>query len=88
MVIPLGTIVTPLSTHPSVRPPPKPPNAEDATSDPNLEQDPNVYFEENSPHQEEIITEMYVVSDKFYLEQPQDLTKLVNTSKVVQKYLQ
>ena len=80
----------PLSTHPSVsvRPLPKPPNAvEDATSSPNLEQDPNVDFEENSPHEEGIITETYVAPDQSYLEQLQELTKLVNTSKVVQKYL-
>ena len=59
----------------------------DATSSPNLGQDPNVDFEENSPHQEGIITEMYVAPDQSYLEQSQELTKLVNTSKVVQKYL-
>ena len=54
-MIPPGNIA-PLSTHPSVRPPLKPPNAnEDATSSPNLGQDPNVDFEENSPHQEELL---------------------------------
>ena len=76
-----------ISIHPSVILPPKPPNAEDATSSPNLGQDPNVDFEENAPHQEGIITEMYVAPDQSYLEQAQELTKLVNTSKVVQKYL-
>ena len=30
---------------------------------------------------------MYVAPDQSYLEQPQELTKLVNTSKVVQKHL-
>ena len=49
-----------IGTHPGVRLPPKPPNAGDAMSSPNLGQDPNVDFEENSPHQEGIITEMYV----------------------------
>ena len=78
----------PISTHPSVRPPPKPPNAvKEAMSSPNLGQDPNVDLEENSPHQEGIITEMYVAPDQSYLEQLQELTKLVNTSKAVQKYL-
>ena len=88
MVIPPGNII-PLSTHPSARLPPKPPNTNDkeGTSSPSLGQDPNVDFEENSPHQEEIITEMYVTLDQSYLEQPQELTELVNTSKVVQKYL-
>ena len=44
-------------------------------------------FEENSPHQEGIITDMYVTPDQSYIEQPQELTNLVNTSKLVQKYL-
>ena len=46
-----------------------------------------VDFEENLSHQEGIITEMYITPDLSYIEQPQKLTKLVNTSKVVQKYL-
>ena len=82
MVIPLGTLIPSISTHPSVRPPPKPPNAvTEATSSPNKD------FEENSPHQQGIITETYVAPDQSCLEQLQELTKLVNTSKVVQKYL-
>ena len=87
LIIPPRTIMPSSSTHPSVRLPTKPPNAEDATSSQNLGQDPNVDFEENSPHQEGIITETYVAQDQLYLEQPQELTKLINTSKVVQKYL-
>ena len=88
LVIPPGTIIPSISTHPSVRLLPKPLNAvEDATPSPNLGQDPNVDFEENSPHQYGIITETYVAPDQSYLEQLQELTKLVNTSKVVQKYL-
>ena len=72
---------------PSVIPPSKPPNVDNVTTSPNLGPEPNVYFEENSPHQEGIIAVMYVAPDQSYLEQPQELTKLVNTSKVVQKYL-
>ena len=56
---------------------PKPPNViEDATSSPNLGQDPNVDFEENSPYQERIITEMYVAPDQSYLEQPAGIDKI------------
>ena len=87
LIIPLGTIMPSIGTHPSVRLPPKPPNVEDTTSSPNLRQEPNVDFEENSLQQEGIITEMHVAPDQSYLEQLQELTKLVNTSKVVQKYL-
>ena len=88
LAIPLGNII-PISTHPSVRPPLKPPNTVDkgATSSPNLIQDPNVDCEENSPHQEGIIMETYITPEQSYIEQPQELKKLVNTSKVVQKYL-
>ena len=73
----------------SVRPPPKPPNTtgKGATPSPDLVQNPNMDFEENSPHQEGIIAEMYISPDQFYIEQPQKLTNLVNTSKLVQKYL-
>ena len=44
-------------------------------------------IEENSPHQEGIITKTYVAPDQSYLEQPQELIKLVNTSKFVQRHL-
>ena len=44
-------------------------------------QNPNFDFEENSPHQEGIITEMYISPDQSYIEEPQELTNLVNTSK-------
>ena len=87
LVIPPGTLIPSIGTQPSVRPHPKPPNVDNVTTSSNLGPKPNVDFEENSPHQEGIITEIYVVPDQSYLEQPQELTKLVNTSKVVQKYL-
>ena len=87
LIIPLGTIIPTIGTQPSVRLPPKPPNVEDVTTSPNLGKEPNVDFDENSPHQEGIITEMYVAPDQSFLEQQQELTKLVNTSKVVQKFL-
>ena len=86
LVIPLATLIPSIGMQPSVRPPPKPPNANNVTTSLNLGPEPNVDFE-NSPHQEGIITETYVAPEQSYLEQPQELTKLVNTSKVVQKYL-
>ena len=71
-----------------VRPPRKPPNAEkEVPSSSNVGQYQNMDFEENSPHQEGIIAETYVAPDQPYLKQPPELAKLVNTSKVVQKYL-
>ena len=88
LVLPPGNII-PISTHPSVRPSPKPPHTVDkgATSSPNLIQDPNVDSEENSAHQEAIITETYITPAQSDIEQPQKLTNLVNTSKLVQEYL-
>ena len=47
----------------------------------------NLDFEENSPHQEGIITEMYESPDKSYLEQPQELSDLVDSTKLIHKYL-
>ena len=87
IVIPLGAVIPPIVMPPSVRPSPKPPNVEKPTTSPNLGLDPNMDIEENSPHQGGIITKTYVVPGQSYLEQPQELIKLVNTSKVVQKYL-
>ena len=46
---------------------------------------PNVDFEENSPHQEGIISETYINTDQSYFERPQELIDLVNTTKLVQK---
>ena len=85
IVIPLGALIPPFVTPPSVRPPPKPPNIDSTTT--SLGPDPKMDIEENLPHQEGIITETYVVPYQSYLEQPQKLIKLVNTSKMVQWYL-
>ena len=87
LVIPPGALMPSIGTQPNIRPPPKPPNVDKATASPNLGPEPNVDFEEISPHQEGIITETYVVPDQSYLEQPQELKKLVNSSKIVQRYL-
>ena len=87
IVMPPGALIPPIVMPPSARPPPKPPNVDNATTSPNLGLDPNMDIEENSPHQEGIITETYVVPDQSYLEQPQEVIKLVNTSKVVQWHL-
>ena len=86
LILPPGTLITSIGTQPSIQLPPKPPNVEDVTTSPNLGQEQNVDFEKNSSNQEGFITEMYVAPDQSYLDQPQELTKLINTSKVVQRY--
>ena len=47
----------------------------------------DVEFEENSSHQEGIISEFYQRSNKSYFQEPKDLESLVNTSRLVQKHL-
>ena len=47
----------------------------------------NLDFEEKSPHQEGIITEMYKSPDKSYFKQPQELADLVDITKFIHKYL-
>ena len=87
IVLPQGSVLPPIVMPPSVRPSPKPPNVDNATTSPNLGQNPSMDIEENLPYQEGIITKTHVAPDQSYLEQPQKLIKLVNTSKVVQRYL-
>ena len=78
-----------LYLEPIVRPLPKPPELIDKTVEPkqSTKLDPNVDFEENSPHQEGIILETYINPHQTYFERPQELTDLVNTTKLVRKYL-
>ena len=74
-----------------LRPPPRPP---DATSEKdngkdlfNLDTDRNVDFEENSPYQEGIILKMYERPDKSYIQEPTELKDLIDTTKLIQKFL-
>ena len=47
----------------------------------------DIDFEENSPHQEGIISELYQRPDKTYFQEPKDLESLVNTRNLIQKFL-
>ena len=44
-------------------------------------------FEENSPFQEGVMLETYQRPDKWYFQELQELDSLVNTGKLVQKFL-
>ena len=55
--------------------------------DMDLDLDINRDIEENSPYQEGIISEIYERPHKSQLVDPPELTDLVNTEKIVQKYL-
>ena len=73
-----------------MRPSPRPPDLDDNNSRDlrqNLITDPNIDFEESSPHQEGIISETYESLDKSYIGEPHELADLVDTSKLVQKFL-
>ena len=82
---------TPSYHNPYARPPPKPPD----TSDPlnsqkdllDNDSDRKVEIEENSPFQEGIISEIYERPDNSYMQEPQELTDLIDTTKLIQKYL-
>ena len=44
-------------------------------------------FKDNSPFQEGVISEMYQRLDRSYFQEPQDLESLINTDRLVQKFL-
>ena len=82
---------TPSYHDPYARPPPKPPD----TSDPldnwkdllDNDSDRRVEIEENSPFQESIISESHERPDNSYVQEPQKLTDLIDTTRLIQKYL-
>ena len=47
----------------------------------------DIEFEENSPHQEGIISEIFQRLDKSYFQQPQNLGDQLDTSNIVQRFL-
>ena len=49
--------------------------------------DRNINVEENSPYQEGIISEMYERPDRSYFKEPSKLKDLIDTTKLVQKFL-
>ena len=76
---------------PYTRPPPKPPDISDPLdSQKDLldnDLDRKVEIEENMPFQEGIISETYERPDNSYVQEPQELTDLIDTTKLIQKYL-
>ena len=53
----------------------------------NFDLEINKDFEENLPYQEGVISEIYQRPDKSQLVEPPELTDIVDTDKIVQKYL-
>ena len=71
------------------RPPPKPPDITDPLDSWKdlLDNDRKVEIEEDSPFQEGIISEIYKRPDTSYVQEPQELKDLVDTTKLIQKFL-
>ena len=77
--------------NPYARPPSKPPDMTDPLDSWKdlLENDSDrrVEIEENSPFQEGIISEIYERPDTSYVEEPQELKDLIDTTKLIQEFL-
>ena len=82
---------TPSICDPYARPPPKPPDMIDPSDGwkdlLDNDSDRKVEIEENSPFQEGIISEIYERPYTSYVQEPQELKDLIDTTKLIQKYL-
>ena len=78
--LPIKHLPSQIYPQPAIRPPPRPPDPSEPIHKVKAGIEPNLDFEENSPHQEGIITETYKSPDKSYLEQPQELSDLVDST--------
>ena len=76
---------------PYARPPPRPRDVTDPIDSQkdflDNDLDRNVDIEENSPFQEGIISEIYERPDMSYVQEPQELKDLIDTTKLIQKFL-
>ena len=77
--------------NPYARPPPRPPDVTNSVDNQKdlLENDldQNLDIEENSPFQEGIISKIYERPDRSYVQEPYELKDLIDTTKLVQKFL-
>ena len=85
--MPIKCLSSQIYPQPTIRPPPRPPHPSESNHKVKAGIEPKLDFEENSPHQEGKITETYEYPDKSYLEQPQELSDLVDSTKLICKYL-
>ena len=80
----------PIYQDPLMKPPPRLPDVktqDDRKINFDLDLEINKDFEENSPYQEGIISEIYQRPDKSQLIEPPELADLINTNNIAQKYL-
>ena len=87
----LETRPVPPYPEPLFRPPPRPPDEtimKDSWKDlQNFDPDRKVDFEDNSSHQEGSISETYRRPDSSLIQDPHELQDLIDTSKLIQKFL-
>ena len=74
---------------PILRPPPKPikQNVQSSQNTKDINPNINFDFEENSPFQEGIMSEMFQRTDKSFLQEPKELGDLINKGNFIHKYL-
>ena len=79
----------PFNSDPVYRPPPKPVKIPipKITGSTDIYPEFNKDFKENSPFQEGVILETYQRPDKSFIQEPQELESLINTGRLVQKFL-
>ena len=83
-------VQTPFYPDPLMKPPPRLPDKivqNNRQINLDLDMEINKDFEENSPNQEGIISEIYQRPEKSQLVEPPELVDLIHTEKIVQKYL-
>ena len=81
----------PIYPDPTYRLPPNPlkmpiPKIPRSLSD--IDPEINMDFKDNSPYQEGMISETYQRPDRPYFQEPQELGSLINTGRLVQRFLQ
>ena len=78
----------PLYPDPTLRLPPRLPYLKETRRHLlDLDMDINIYFQENSPYQEGIVPETYERPDRCYFKEPSESKDLIDTTKLVQKFL-
>ena len=80
----------PISPDPVYRPPPKlvkTPTLKISGSLSYIDPEFNTDIKENLPFQEVVISEIYLWPDQSYFQEPQELESLINTGRLVQKFL-
>ena len=80
----------PFYLYPVYRPPPKPvkiliPGIPRSILD--IDPELNMDFEDNSPYQDDVVSELYQRPDKSYFQEPQELENLINIGRLEQNFL-